>query len=410
MIKAISTYTISSYLSAIFSFILIPILTKYLEPSSFGIISATTSLIAIFQIFGLSLNGSISRSYLIKNSDIKHVIGGFTQISLISFSVLAALVFTLREFISAHTGIPPDWLIFIPVLAFFQFYISAYLALCQAAEHLSEYSTIQIGQAALSTSATLLLVVTINWNWEGRLIAIGISSCIVFFVILFLLSKNKWLSFSTHKAFISQSIKFGAGLLPYQAGGLLSNYSDRLYITNLIGAHELGIYTASLQLTSIFSIFIDAINKAYTPWLYQRLNDPTIEMKWQVVKHIYLSLPLFLIGAALAFYGLKSISPFIYDEKYINSDKYFIWLVLGYSVNGMQNMITNIIFYSNKTYFLSTASIISGVINVAITPLLIKLNGAIGAAQAMLVTNIIMLILCWLLSTKAYPMPWLGYK
>jgi Na+-driven multidrug efflux pump len=52
-------------------------------------------------------------------------------------------------------------------------------------------------------------------------------------------------------------------------------------------------------------------------------------------------------------------------------------------------------------------SFLSAGINVILNYFFIKANGAIGAAQATIVTFLIIFILTWILSARVYKMPWL---
>jgi O-antigen/teichoic acid export membrane protein len=410
MIKSISIYSASSLLSAAISFLLIPFMTRYLEPSGYGILSITTSLVTAGQIFGLSLNGYLSRAYLIEKNNIQNAFRSVIYISSISFFTLSMLIYTFSDFISAHSGLPTQWLPIVPALVIFQFYIMAYLAICQASEHVTEFAVLQIAQATLLAILTLVFIIVFDWDWKGRVLGLGLTSGIFFLIIQLRLSQRKLVSFSIKRTSVTEPLRFGTGLFPYQLGGFISNYSDRFFIANLLDGSELGLYTAALQITSIFLIFTDSVNKAYTPWLYNKLTNSTTIQKWHLVKRIYALFGVLLLMAVIVYCIISLTSPIIFGGKYISSDKYFIWLIIGYWFSGMQNMVTNLIFFSNKTHYLSFASITAGIINVIAIPILIKANGAIGVAQALLITNSVMFFLSWYFSNKACPMPWAGLK
>lgn len=69
-------------------------------------------------------------------------------------------------------------------------------------------------------------------------------------------------------------------------------------------------------------------------------------------------------------------------------------------------MVVNYIFYGKKTYILAWVTFTSAGINIALNYFFIKANGAIGAAQTTTITFFIKFILVWILSSKAYKMPW----
>jgi hypothetical protein len=72
----------------------------------------------------------------------------------------------------------------------------------------------------------------------------------------------------------------------------------------------------------------------------------------------------------------------------------------------MYYMVTNYVFFANKTFLLAGVTLASGVFNVAATFFLIKINGAIGAAQAFMASQALLFLGTWMLASRVRPMPW----
>ena len=94
------------------------------------------------------------------------------------------------------------------------------------------------------------------------------------------------------------------------------------------------------------------------------------------------------------------------DEKFKSSIQYIIYFAIAFAFQGMYFMITNYIFYVKKTQILSYITFSTAIFHIGLLYILINLNGAIGAAQASLVSFFITFILTWYLSNKVYSMPW----
>ena len=73
-------------------------------------------------------------------------------------------------------------------------------------------------------------------------------------------------------------------------------------------------------------------------------------------------------------------------------------------------MIVGYIFYIKKTHMLAWITFFSASINVVLNYFLIKINGAIGAAQATTITFFVRFILTWTSSVRIYKMPWTRLK
>jgi len=69
-------------------------------------------------------------------------------------------------------------------------------------------------------------------------------------------------------------------------------------------------------------------------------------------------------------------------------------------------MVTNYIFYVKKTHLLAYVTFASAAIHIGLLYLLINLHGAIGAAQASLISSILTFCIVWILASKVYDMPW----
>ncbi|NLK71578.1 MAG: flippase, partial [Clostridiales bacterium] len=83
------------------------------------------------------------------------------------------------------------------------------------------------------------------------------------------------------------------------------------------------------------------------------------------------------------------------------------WIALSYAFDGMYKMVVNYIFYAQKTYILAWITFLAAGINIILNYLLIKINGAIGAAQATTATFALQFLLTWFLSSRVYKMPWI---
>ena len=82
------------------------------------------------------------------------------------------------------------------------------------------------------------------------------------------------------------------------------------------------------------------------------------------------------------------------------------WVAMGYAANAMYFMVANYLFVVKKTHLLAMVTVFTGVTKVELTYLLIQANGAIGAAQASAIAFFLSFLLTWIISARAYPMPW----
>ncbi len=84
-----------------------------------------------------------------------------------------------------------------------------------------------------------------------------------------------------------------------------------------------------------------------------------------------------------------------------------IWIIaLGQAFGGMYFLISNIIFYRNKTFTLSAITVSCGLINAGLSFVLLKLVGLKGAAQAYAIAQFLLFVAAFILAQRLRPLPW----
>jgi O-antigen/teichoic acid export membrane protein len=406
LFRASGIYTITSIINAGIPFLLLPVLTRYLSPEDYGIVAMFSLLLSIIGVFtGLSVHGAINRVYFEKDINFQEYVANCIFILFISSILTFIVVFAIKGFISNISGVPENWVLIAVILSFSQFLILSTLAIYQARMRAKEYSFIQIGQSLLNVLLTIFLVVILGLKWEGRLLA-QFFAMFSFGIFSFTLLNKYWTEWRFNIDYIKHALKFGIPLIPHAIAGMFMVATDRFIIKNLLGLKDAGIYTAGLQIGMIIQVLTTSFNKAYGPWLIEKLSKNDEQIKIKIVKFTYLYFILILVFAIT--FGLFSspLVKFMLGRDFVASSEVVFWIALGNSFDGMYYMVVNYIFYAYKTYMLAWITFLGGLLNVIITFILTKINGIVGAAQAYAITLFITFILVWLLSAKVYKMPW----
>jgi O-antigen/teichoic acid export membrane protein len=187
---------------------------------------------------------------------------------------------------------------------------------------------------------------------------------------------------------------------------MLMAQTGRLFVTNMASVSETGIYTVGLQIGMMLEVLASSFNRAYVPWLYERLAGGDAATKRRIVKYTYVYFALILaIAAAVALVAPWFVGHFV-GERFGGAYRYTAWIALGCAFSGMYYMVANYVFYANKTHVLAAVTLVTAVANVGLSYLLIRANGPVGAAQASAVASLASFLLTWALSARAHPMPW----
>lgn len=409
LIQSAGIYTITSALNAAIPFLLMPVLTRYLTPADYGMVSMFGVLVSFASAFvGLNADSAISRQYYDRDEvDIRRYISTCLLIFLCSSMVVFFAFYLLAEPLSRITSVPRQWLWAVVIVCAAQFLTRTVLVLWQVQVKPKAYGTFQIAQTLTNAGLSLLFVVVFGFAWQGRIAGQIITAVFFAIIAIYILYRDKWLPARIDKTYTNHIFKFGIPLIPHTLGAIIITMTDRLFITNMVGLESTGLYTVGYQVGMIIGILEDSFNRAYVPWLFERLKANQIATKIKLVQITYAYFVLILLIAVV----LSAIAPwflsFFVGEQFTGSAVFVLWIALGYAFDGMYKMVVNYIFYAQKTYILAWITFLAAGINVVLNYFLINMNGAIGAAQATTATFALQFLLTWFLSSRVYKMPWI---
>ncbi len=407
-------YLVSNILNAVIPFILLPILTRYLSPTEYGEVAMFQVLLGALSAFvGVVFVGAAGRKYYdsdLSREELAEFIGSCIQLITIFSIIVFSVLFIFQRQFSEWLSLEPSYVLFAVLVASCGVIINIRLGQWQVQKQAVKYGALQISQSLLNMLLSLILVVVLLKGSEGRIDAQIIVSSVFLVIALYLLKKDNLLKiFTWRKDYLAEALKFGIPLMPHIAGGFLLVSVDRIVINREIGLAEAGIYMVAVQLTAAVGIVFDAINKAYVPWLFEQLKADELAQKQKIVKLTYAWFMLIILGVMLAFVIGPPLVVFIAGKQYAQAGQVVGWLALGQGFQGMYLMVTNYIFYSKRTGLLSIASISSGILNLVLLIILVRIFGLEGAAIAFAISMGIRFLLTWWIAHKRHPMPWFNF-
>lgn len=408
LFQSAGIYTITSGINAAIPFLLMPILTRYLTPSDYGMVAMFGVLLNFVAPFtGLNINGAIARQCYASNKvDMPRYVSNCLMILLTSTVLVAVIFYLLAEPISRAASFPIKWMWVVIVVSAAQFINQINLTLWQAQVKPIPYSIYQVSQTLVNMGLSIWFIVGLSMAWQGRIQAQMIA--VVSFAIfgLLLLNHNGWLKFKPEKTYIRHALHFGVPLIPHALSGTIKTMIDRVFISSMIGLSATGLYSVGFQIGMIIGLLEDSFNKAYWPWLYERLKRNIEQEKRMIVKLTYIYFVTIICLALL----LGLIAPwflsFFVGQQFTGSGQFVLWIALGFAFNGMYKMVVNYIFYAEKTYILAWVTFTTAVLSLIINYFFIKSFGAIGAAYTYTIMSFVTFIAVWILSNRVCPMPW----
>ena len=410
LFKTVSIYIIVEFLNKSVPFILLPILTRYLTPDEYGTLSLFTVYIYILMILcSLGLTSSISVNfYKLHRSSIP--IFNSTSFLIILCTCIFFLLTTLifGGVLTDLTGIPFFWLIMIFPIVLTNIYFLNYTNLLQMDMKPIRFSVFQLSKSFLEGILSIVFVVVFLRSWEGRAESMVIISSIFFFVIIYFMIKDRYLTRKLYfsKKYAKDGLSFGLPLVPHQISYWIKTGLDRYLIAFLISKEAVGIYSAGYQVGFSIFILVSAVNQAIVPYLYKKLKNKKEIDKYKLVKQTYkYFLLLIILGVFTTVFVPQGLTFFLGDD-YSEASNIIPFLCFSAVIHGMYLMVLNYIFYFKESKKLAIITFSTGLIHMLLSYQFIKLFNIQGAAIATFFSYSITLIFTWRLSNKVFPLPW----
>ena len=402
-------YLGSSIFSKAIPFMLLPILTKYLSPEEYGVLSIFQLMISFFTAFvGMNMSMNVSKNFfkytkLQTSLMIGNIIIILSLTTVIYFVITLWVSFYYQEIFS----VPSNWVVIVPLLSFMLMINTINLTILRNQEKAYLFGVFEVINTAINIGVTILLLVMYHYGWYARAGGIIISYTLFFIISLLYMKKNGFIILRYNREEARRILKLSIPLIPHVVGGIIIALSDRFFIERMVSLEEVGVYSIGYMFGMVVVLFTDAFLKAWSPWFYKVLSNANCTKKIKIVKYSYLYImAIFIIAFSISIFA-KFIIPYVVDVRYSGAEIYVFWIAIGYAVHGVYKIFFPYLVHINKTSFLALSTVIAAVLNLIFNYFLIKEYGAIGAAYATILSFIISASLVFWYQNKHFKMPWL---
>jgi O-antigen/teichoic acid export membrane protein len=408
LIWSAGIYTGSNIVTAAIPFMLLPVLTRVLSPADYGIVAMFGIMVSVFSAFtGLGTQGAIEVRYFdTSRAALPKYVTGCMVILACSTLVLLLVSVLFGSALEAFSGVPRNWLLTAVLVAAMQFVVLVRLSLWLVARRPLQYGVMQIGQSALNAGLSLFCVLALGLAWRGRTYGIAAASAVTMLTAAWSLRKEGWLQWQIVPEHIRAALRFGVPLIPHTLGALLIAAVDRIMVTNLLDIRQTGIYTVALQVGMLLSLTTGAFNRAYAPWLFERLKSGDHEGKVAIVRNTYIYFITLSVATVMLGYLAPLMLSVLVGSAFRGGAGVIGYVAAGFAFGGMYYMVTNYVFFAGATARLAFITLASGVVNVLVTYALVRWYGLQGAGIGFAVSQGILFAGTWRLASKVHPMPW----
>ena len=410
LLSGSSIFLAANLLTGALWFALLPVLARFMAPAEYGEAAMFSTVVAALgSVVGLNAVPATARRYYdgLPDDELAQFIGACLQILAVSGAACLLAVIAWREPLSGLLGVSAHWLPWAVVAAGLAAVVQFRLVQWQVRGQARPYAVVQVGEAALGATLSLVLIVGFARGAAGRIEAILVGGAIAASVSLALLRRGGLLRRPTWRPqHLKDALQYGVPLVPHIAAAIVLTTADRVVVTSKLGLAQAGIYLLAAHVAQGAMLVFDAINKAFVPWLFERLKAGEAHVQRRIVRYTYGWFAVLLAGALAGFVVGPWLVRLVGGERYAAAGSAIGWLLLGQVFAGMYLMVTNYLFYARRTGLLSTVTVVSGALQVALLLVLAPRLGIQGAAMAFSIAMAVRFVLTWWAAHKSHPMPW----
>lgn len=381
---------IGKFTTQFMSLFLLPLYTRYLLTSDYGIVDLYQTYISLLvPVLLLCLDSGIFR-FLIdlrnKDSNEKKKLISSVFILLLFQLVFLGIIGCIFNFF-----LDLKYFIWILVNIGSVMLSNICLQIVRGLGHNVKYSIGSIITGGIILFYSIISLVFFNANASSILIANSLGNIFCFLFLFISSNIYNYLDFSLFsKETLKNVLKYSIPLVPNALSWWIVNASDRTIISFFINASANGIYSVSCKFSNILNGIFGIFTMSWQESASLHINDKDNSVFFsKMINKIFM---LFVCISSL----LISVLPFAFNllvgNDYIDSYNYIPILLLSNTFNVLIGLFGGIYIAKKLSKKLTSTTIIAAIINLVTNLVMIKFIGLYAACFSTLISFLIMSI------------------
>jgi O-antigen/teichoic acid export membrane protein len=399
MKKASTCYLFGSLFNKGMAFFTVPIFTRLLSTSDYGIVTTYNSWIAILaMVVGFALHSGIRIAFVDYKDEMKDFMATTTTFTLLSGGVLSASVLLISNFVT--TTISSTLIIICLFQSISSALIEDYSMYLMMQYRYKFRALVMILPNLISVIISVIVIkfVLSDHLYLGRIIPTA-STIILFGLMVCVLVFSKSRCFF-NKEYLKYALSFSLPLILHGIALNILSQSDRTMITWLADSSQTGIYSLIYNFSMIATVITTSLEGIWVPWFYTHIHKKKAKEINTIAKDYinlmtYCLIGIIMVGPevvkilALSSYwdGIKIIPPVVISN----------FIIFAYT------LYVNIEHYHKKTKGITVNTVIAAITNIILNYLLIPKFGYVAAAFTTLVSYLVSFALHAFKSKKLEP-------
>jgi O-antigen/teichoic acid export membrane protein len=248
-VRAAGTYFASTLINALVPLLLLPVMTRLMDPSDYGRAAMFQSICYIAStLSGFAMRTPLLRFFAISGrAERRDYLASNIAISGLLAAVTVLMFLVAMKPISELTGLSVFWVILATLTGVVATLSQIYLTVLQTDDRALSYSLFQIGITMANIGISLVLMIACSLSWQGRNLGVVLSTVIG---AVFAMSVLMWRHDigRVKREYVMDSLTLGAAGMPHTFANALISYADRFFLSGAYSMSQVGLYSVSSRL------------------------------------------------------------------------------------------------------------------------------------------------------------------
>ena len=399
-----AAYQASSVLSAVLALVTLPLYTRALTRSDFGVAETLLTFIILASILlRFGLGEAFVRFYFQTPEGERDRLARTTTASVLLVTTVVALLAALvaGPLSELLLGFEDPGLMRIAVLGLWSFTnLEIAYALLRVEERRRAYVVASLCNVLLTVALTVTLVVALDGGARGYLAGNYVASAVVLLGLWWLLRGRIGLR---PEMGLGALLAFGVPTVPADATVFALNVVDRAYILRTQSAAAAGLFALSVKLATAVILAVRGFQLAWPPLAYSIGDDREAGRFYAAVATWYVVVAGYVV-AGLTLLG-RWLVRLLAAPDYFDAHEALPWVALGWAMYGLFLVLVTIggrVGITTRTFPAALAGV---VVNVAVLIALVDPLGIAGAGIALVAAYAVMLVVLHLLTRRLFAVP-----
>lgn len=396
VVKAGIGYTIGNYMLKGLSFLTVPIFSRLLSTSDYGIFNTYLAYQSIVFLFvGMALHTSLKNAKYKYKEDFAKYNSCCILVTLLNLGIwllLSNLIYPLYGDAVGFSRVIVNLLLLdsfgTALIQFFNVYVGLDY-------RYSSFLKISAFNAVANMGISVLLIMTVfrNDRATGRILGNVIPVTVIACVIIRYFWRKAAPRFDLK--YTKFAVSYSLPLIPHGISQVILAQFDRIMIKELIGPSQAGIYSFAYNIFSIINVTSNSLDNVWGPWFYERMEQKDYGSIKKYSSKYAFGMLMFSVMVMLAAPELVKI---LGAREYWDAMYSVIPIVIGGYFMFLYTLPSSVEYYYAKTKFIAIGTGMAALINIVLNVIFIRQFGYLAAAYTTLVTYLLYFVFHYLIA------------